>query len=356
MRIPFGGRTLRAVMFVGMGGALIFTCALSATDAVAQSLPAWKIADICTGPRDSAPGYCASGETTAQRAVSGSWAFIPDAIRQSCLASFKTPADQSWRVLGDCIEAASNRSIDATAVKTARTPGEPVPPPRAAMTAPVQPPPVAIAAPPPPAPIVVVAPPPAALPPPVAGVPTAPPPLFDRLARDADAARKLADAADARKAAEATEARRKADADAMARKTAEDLAAAQRAKAMADAKICSDDIRKFAKDGTIRFATGSARLDPASTPTLSGIVEVAKQCPNVVLQVEGHTDSIGDPQANKALSQARAEAIVAFMVAAGLPPARLKASGFGDTKPVAANDSQANRALNRRIEFSVGGG
>ena len=331
--------------------------------ALAQNLPAWKIAEICVIARDSAPGYCAAGEAVALRAVSGSWEFIPDAIKQSCLAAVKTPADQSWRVLGDCLDGASNRSIDAVAVKTSRTPGEPVPPMRMTIPAPAPAAPVAAAvvAPPPvpaPPPVVVAPPPPVVIvtPPPVAGPPTAPPPVFERLAADAALQRKLADAADAQRTADAVEAKRKAEAELAARKAIEDAAAAARAaKALADAKICTDDIRKFAKDGTIRFATGSARLDPASEPTLTGIAEVAKLCPNVLLQVEGHTDSVGDPQANRALSQARAETIVASLVRAGIAAGRLKATGFGDSRPVAANDSPANRALNRRIEFSVGG-
>ncbi len=339
--------------------------------ASAQDLPAWKIADICTTPRDSAPGYCAAFEGEALKAVSGSWAFIPEAIRKSCLASVKSLADQSWRVLGDCVDEAMERNVDARAVKTARTPGEPVPPARVdaapapvAVVAPAPAPvPVAIPAPapPPPAPVV------AALPPPVAGPPQAAPAVFDQIAKanaaeaaarkaasDAEA-RRVADADAARKtamAASEADAKRKADAE-LAAKTAADAAA--RAKILAAGKACTDDLTALAKSGTIRFATGSARLDAASTPTLEGIAARAKTCPDVAIVIEGHTDSTGDADFNLALSKERAGAVLAYLAKAGVQLGRLKAVGLGDTKPAVDNDTSENRARNRRIEFSVGG-
>jgi hypothetical protein len=137
-------------------------------EARAQALPSWKIDEICA--KESAPGQCAAFEGRALKAVSASWSFVLAPIRQTCLAQVKTPLDQSWRLLADCIDAETLKALDKGAVLTARTPAEPVPPPKPpAESAP--PPPPAAAAPPPPA--AAAAPPP---PPPPAAAPPPPPP------------------------------------------------------------------------------------------------------------------------------------------------------------------------------------
>ena len=76
----------------------------------AQDLPVWKIADICA--KDSATGYCAAFEGTAYKAVSGSWTFVPEAVRKACLDRVRSAADQSWRLLGECIDGAATQSVD----------------------------------------------------------------------------------------------------------------------------------------------------------------------------------------------------------------------------------------------------
>jgi hypothetical protein len=137
--------------------------ALSATavpgEARAQALPGWKIADICA--KESAPGQCAAFEGRALKAVSASWPFVLDPIKQACLGQVKSPLDQSWRLLSECIDGETIKALDKGAVQTARTPAEPVPPPK-----PAEPP--AAAAPPPadPAPAAAAPPPPTATPPP----------------------------------------------------------------------------------------------------------------------------------------------------------------------------------------------
>ncbi len=94
----------------------------------AQALPAWKIADICA--HESAPGQCAVFEGRALKAVSSSWTFVLEPIRQACLGQVKSPLDRSWRLLAECLDAETVKALDKTAVHTARTPAEPVPPPR----------------------------------------------------------------------------------------------------------------------------------------------------------------------------------------------------------------------------------
>jgi outer membrane protein OmpA-like peptidoglycan-associated protein len=100
----------------------------------------------------------------------------------------------------------------------------------------------------------------------------------------------------------------------------------------------------------ILFETGSATLDPASIPRLDRVVEYMTHRPSVRIRISGHTDNVGNPQRNLALSQARAEAVRAYLVANGIDAGRVEAVGFGDTRPVAPNDTEAGRQQNRRIE------
>jgi hypothetical protein len=116
-------------------------------EARAQALPGWKIADICA--KESAPGQCAAFEGSALKAVSASWPFVLDPIKQACLAQVKSPLDQSWRLLSECIDGETIKALDKAAVRTAKTPAEPVPPPKPPAAAPpVDPAPPAAASPP----------------------------------------------------------------------------------------------------------------------------------------------------------------------------------------------------------------
>ena len=103
----------------------------------------------------------------------------------------------------------------------------------------------------------------------------------------------------------------------------------------------------------IRFGWASADLDSDSTATLNQLAQIAKECPNVTIDVEGHTDTDGAPDRNQRLSERRAQSVVDFLVKAGVPPARLKAVGYGQDRPIAPNDNNANKGRNRRIEFTV---
>jgi hypothetical protein len=143
----------------------ISATAVSWGEARAQALPGWKIADICA--KESAPGQCAAFEGRALKAVSASWPFVLDPIKQTCLGQVKSPLDQSWRLLSECIDGETIKALNKGAVQTAKTPAEPVPPPKLAE-------PPAAAAPPPadPAPAAAAPPPP---PPPTATPPPEPP-------------------------------------------------------------------------------------------------------------------------------------------------------------------------------------
>jgi hypothetical protein len=100
--------------------------------ALAQELPAWKIQQACA--EESAPGQCALFEGRARNAVSGSWDVVPETVKSSCLAAVKSPLDQSWRLLGQCIERETLKGVERRAVATAATPAEPVSAPKPGST------------------------------------------------------------------------------------------------------------------------------------------------------------------------------------------------------------------------------
>lgn len=104
----------------------------------------------------------------------------------------------------------------------------------------------------------------------------------------------------------------------------------------------------------ILFDTGSATLRPESTPTLADIADALRSRADLRLRIEGHTDNVGNSATNLALSEQRAQAVVAHLVErAGVAPSRLEAAGLGDTKPSAANDTPEGRQQNRRVELVV---
>jgi OOP family OmpA-OmpF porin len=120
-----------------------------------------------------------------------------------------------------------------------------------------------------------------------------------------------------------------------------------------DATICQQLFTDLFGKGKIRFETGRATIDPDSAGLLDRLVETASRCPAVNIEIAGHTDGAGEDAANQALSEKRAQAVVDYLVRAGLPLERLTAVGYGSTRPVASNDTDEGKAQNRRIEFVV---
>jgi len=101
----------------------------------------------------------------------------------------------------------------------------------------------------------------------------------------------------------------------------------------------------------ILFDTAKATIQPPSEKCLTEMVKLLKNNPAWKLQVEGHTDNVGGKEVNAKLSQSRAEAVRAWLVAHGVDSARLSAKGFGDSKPVADNATEDGRAKNRRVDL-----
>jgi outer membrane protein OmpA-like peptidoglycan-associated protein len=105
----------------------------------------------------------------------------------------------------------------------------------------------------------------------------------------------------------------------------------------------------------VRFATGKAQIvGPESEAVLQAVLGVLVAHPEVKkVRVEGHTDNQGKAADNKRLSQARAEAVVAWLVGKGVDKARLEAKGYGDERPIMPNSTDEGRTQNRRVELHV---
>lgn len=103
----------------------------------------------------------------------------------------------------------------------------------------------------------------------------------------------------------------------------------------------------------VQFETGKAKLKPESNKILTDIAGILKKYKGYHLRVEGHTDNVGGDKTNQTLSEKRANACVDFLVKKGVARELLLPAGFGETKPVADNNSNEGRSKNRRVEFLV---
>jgi OOP family OmpA-OmpF porin len=106
-------------------------------------------------------------------------------------------------------------------------------------------------------------------------------------------------------------------------------------------------------DEPILFDTNRATIRPVSYVLLGRLAGVAKSCPAQTIEIGAHTDSDGTDAANQALSERRAEAVVEYLVREGVAGTMLKAIGYGESRPIAPNDSPENKQKNRRVEFTV---
>jgi len=103
----------------------------------------------------------------------------------------------------------------------------------------------------------------------------------------------------------------------------------------------------------IFFQTAKYELELKSQTELDKIVSFLNRNPDLTLEISGHTDDVGKDEDNMVLSKKRAQALFDYLIKAGIPKQRIRFQGYGETKPVAPNDTEANRQLNRRIELKV---
>jgi OOP family OmpA-OmpF porin len=107
---------------------------------------------------------------------------------------------------------------------------------------------------------------------------------------------------------------------------------------------------------SVSFETGSAAITKAGQTVLKALVKPLKAAGSARVVVGGYTDDVGDAKANTKLSRARANSVKVFLVKRGVSARRLIVRGYGETKPIASNKTEAGRRKNRRIEFTVLGG
>lgn len=103
----------------------------------------------------------------------------------------------------------------------------------------------------------------------------------------------------------------------------------------------------------IFFETAKADLRPESFAELDRVVKLLNNNPSMEISIGGHTDNVGTAVTNNELSQARAQSVANYLVSKGISVDRLRVKGYGDTKPVASNNTDAGRQQNRRVEFTI---
>lgn len=118
-------------------------------------------------------------------------------------------------------------------------------------------------------------------------------------------------------------------------------------------ETCATQSALVLRDYQVTFVSGSAEIDASSDRALAALAAVMDPCiaANLTAELGGHTDSTGSAELNQKLSQGRADAVMAALSELGVPADAMVAKGYGPDKPVASNDTEEGRALNRRTEL-----
>ncbi|WP_422370411.1 OmpA family protein [Hoeflea sp.] len=103
----------------------------------------------------------------------------------------------------------------------------------------------------------------------------------------------------------------------------------------------------------ITFDTDQSAVKPQFYPTLNSVALVLQKFNRSLVDVAGHTDSTGSDQYNLTLSQQRAQSVASYLVSQGNDPRRFYTQGFGESRPIADNSTEAGRAANRRVEIQI---
>lgn len=117
----------------------------------------------------------------------------------------------------------------------------------------------------------------------------------------------------------------------------------------------SDDVLLVHFDTDVLFPVDSASLQPGAQGTLSRVGSVLLDYPKTAVVVQGHTDATGSEEHNQALSERRAQSVYNYLVGRGVPPDRMTSVGYGESLPVAPNDTEWGREQNRRVDVLLKG-
>lgn len=132
-----------------------------------------------------------------------------------------------------------------------------------------------------------------------------------------------------------------------------DRQAAALKKSMPEAEVVRDGEKVYvALPSGILFDVGKDTLKPAAKDSLAKAAVTLKSSETNII-IQGHTDSTGSDSLNQALSERRAGHVLDFLSANGVPTSRMSSVGYGSSRPVAPNDTEANRALNRRVQLEI---
>lgn len=101
------------------------------------------------------------------------------------------------------------------------------------------------------------------------------------------------------------------------------------------------------------FEVGKSRIDPESFPELNLLVNMMRENPNMIIQLEGHTDYLGDDRANLKLSEQRVESVRAYLAGNGVEKKRIKTKAFGGRQPLSRDNTPEAHRLNRRVEVRI---
>jgi len=120
------------------------------------------------------------------------------------------------------------------------------------------------------------------------------------------------------------------------------------------ASACIERANKIFEISQIKFATGTSSISDQSVTTLDHLRDLAIGCESedLFIEIGGHTDSLGAEASNQTLSEARAQSVREFLIGRGIPAEKMIAVGYGESQPIASNDTQVGRAQNRRITFT----
>ena len=116
---------------------------------------------------------------------------------------------------------------------------------------------------------------------------------------------------------------------------------------------CVEDIAAVLGKGKITFSPGSAEIDGSANAVMEALAKVLAKCESARIEIAGHTDSQGSEEGNRALSQARAEAVLVALQGRQVDVSGMVAKGYGEAVPIADNAEETGRETNRRIEFTL---
>jgi outer membrane protein OmpA-like peptidoglycan-associated protein len=103
----------------------------------------------------------------------------------------------------------------------------------------------------------------------------------------------------------------------------------------------------------ILFGFDQSYLNASAETNLDKLATILKEYPDTDIEIQGHTDSKGTDSYNMTLSEKRAAAVATYLRGKGIPSNRIRTKGFGETAPIASNDTEAGRAQNRRVDFLI---